>query len=212
MCLGRLPPPTSDRRQLEDWTRNVVPVANTDHQHHDQVQEPDEGPSESRLEGGFKSHAHVRNRGDAAALGPVKRQKPQALQSTRQKPTEAEGRQRSRVRETNTAKNNGESDDLHPRVRPILEHYTATKRRWNAAPAKDQRKFVWDFIKGLKDEEFIAWFQELLLEKLPGTMVHRRAQPSRRLGGETVAFTLKVTWEAVNQVFRKMTTPPFLEL
>lgn len=206
-----MPLPESDQRPLEDWSRNVIPIANSDHQHHDQIPERDEGSSASRLEGGSKSHARVSNSKDAAP-GRVKRQEPQAPQSNRQKPAEAEGRQLSRVQEANTAKNKGESDDLHPRVRPILEHYATTKRRWSAAPAKDQRKFVWDFIKGLKDEEFIAWFQELLLEKLPGTMVHRRAQPSRKLGGETIAFTLKVTWDAVNQVFRRMKTPPFLDL
>lgn len=91
----------------------------------------------------------------------------------------------------------------------VAEHWRAAKRRYSATSKKNQRKFVWDFIKGFKDPEFMTWFQELLLLKLPEDMVHPRAHPNRGPGGEIIAFTTKVTWDAVSQIFERMRTPPF---
>lgn len=91
----------------------------------------------------------------------------------------------------------------------VIEHWRAVKRKYSAARAKNQRKFVWDFIKGFKDPEFKTWFQELLLIELPNDMIRPRAHPSRGPGGEIIALTTKVTWAAVNQVCMTMERPPF---
>lgn len=91
----------------------------------------------------------------------------------------------------------------------VAQHWRATKHKYCATYAKNQRKFVWEFIRGFKDPEFISWFQELLLVKLPKDMVHPRAHPNRGPGREIIAFTTKVTWDAVDQVFQRMRTPPF---
>lgn len=94
----------------------------------------------------------------------------------------------------------------------VAEHWRATKHKYSDAYAKNQRKFIWEFIRGFKDPEFITWFQELLLTKLPKDMVHPRAHPKRELGGQIIALSTNVTWDEVSQVFQRMRTPPFFSV
>lgn len=91
----------------------------------------------------------------------------------------------------------------------VVEHWRTVKRKYSAAHAKNQRKFVWDFIKGFKDVEFRTWFQELLLMELPNDMIRPRAHLRGGPGCEIIALTTKVTWAAVNQVCMTMERPPF---
>lgn len=102
--------------------------------------------------------------------------------------------------------------EVNPRYKAFRDHYNETERKHSEAGEMSKAKevkFLWAFLDGIRDDETCKWFQNVLLEKLPSSMVSAvRRKNSRRI----LRLRSDITWDAVVRYgLRSASTPPFMK-